>query len=84
MSGSSIREEIERRRFGPAMKRALARLLDGDTYRAAAEAEGVDWRSLHWNAGHVDGLREARLIAWRDACGDSFPPLWQHHLRGLD
>ena len=38
----NIREAIDRRRFGEPMKRALRRVLNGASYRSAAQAEGVD------------------------------------------
>ena len=47
MHGSSIREQIDRRRFLRPMKEALRRVLCGETYREAAAAEGVDQGIVH-------------------------------------
>lgn len=77
----AIRAAIEARRFGPAMKRALGRLLEGESYRAAAGAEGVGWRELHHNAASVPGLRAGHLEAWRDHWGRAFPAVWRHHIQ---
>ena len=69
--------EIERRRFSRPMKRALVRLLQGQTYRAAATAEGVDFRNLAKNAKSVVGLRDSHLAAVRsrwDQEGRTVPP----------
>lgn len=73
--------EIERRRFSRPMKRALVRLLQGQTYRAAATAEGVDWRNLSANAKRVDGLRALHLKAVKDRWqreGREIPPHLTH------
>jgi len=43
--GEAIRTAIEARRFSDPMKRALVRLLGGDSYRPAADAEG--WASAN-------------------------------------
>lgn len=80
----SITRSIEARRFSPAMKRALARVLAGESYRKAAEAERVGWRELHRNAGTVEGLRDAHRRAWRDGWGRAFPAVWQHHVKDLE
>ena len=66
------------------LSKALQRLLKGETYRKAAEGEGVGYRELHRNASTVTGLRDAHLIAWRDDWGADFPPTWRHHVRDLD
>lgn len=76
----AILAEIEGRRFWLAMKRALRRVLDGESYRAAAEAEGVGFRELHRNAATVPGLRAAHLVAWREHWGRAFPAVWRHHV----
>lgn len=78
---AAIREEIEGRRFGQRMKRAFGRVLDGESYRAAAAAEGVGFRDLHRNAATVTGLRAAHLEAWRASWGSAFPTVWQQHVR---
>jgi len=80
----TIRGAIAGRRFSEPMKRALGRLLDGDSYRRAAEGEGVGYRDLHRNAQTVGGLRVAHLEAWRDYWGPAIAPAWKHHLRRLD
>lgn len=79
-----ISEAITSRRFSPAMKRALHRLLAGESYRKSAEAEGVGFRDLHRNASSVDGLRDAHRRAWRDGWGNAFPAVWRHHVQDLD
>ena len=76
-----IRDAIDRRGFSPRMKRALKRLLEGDSYRHAAEAQRVDWRDLHANAKRVQGLVEAHLVAWRRSWGEAFPLMWNRHLK---
>jgi hypothetical protein len=80
----AIRAAIEARRFSAAMKRALGRLLDGESYRQAAADEGVGYRELHRNAATVEGLRSAHLQAWRGGWGEAFPAVWQQHVRDLD
>ncbi len=80
----AIRAAIEARRFSPAMKRALGRVLEGETYRSAAAAEGVGWRELHRNAATVPGLRAGHLEAWRGHWGRAFPAVWRHHVRTLE
>ena len=79
-----ITSAIEARRFSGRMKRALCRVLDGESYRRAATAERVGHRELHRNAGTVAGLRLAHKRAWRDEWGEAFPAVWQHHVRDLD
>ncbi len=76
-----IQDAIDHRGFSPRMKRALKRLLEGDSYRHAAEAERVDWRDLHANAKRVRGLVEAHLVAWRQRWGEAFPSMWNRHLK---
>jgi hypothetical protein len=76
----AIRGAIEARRFSPAMKRALGRVLEGESYRVAATAEGVGWRELHRNAATVAGLKAAHLEAWRESWGRAFPAVWRHHV----
>ena len=73
---------IEGRRFAPAMKRALHRALQGESYRHAARAEGIErvYREVWRNAGTVPGLRDAHLEAWQQRWGESFPALWRQHL----
>jgi hypothetical protein len=78
--GSSIRKQINRRRFGISMKKALRRVLIGESYRAAAATEAVDHADLWKAATSVSGLCEAHLRAWRASWGDEFPPEWQRHL----
>jgi hypothetical protein len=79
-----IRDAIDGRRFSHPMKRALQRVLDGDSDRRAAQAEGVGWRDLYRNAASVGGLREAHLAAWRAGWGAAFPAVWRHHVERLD
>ncbi len=79
-----ITAAIEARRFSQRMKRALCRVLNGESYRIAATCERVGFRELHRNAATIPGLREAHLIAWRDDWGADFPPTWRQHLRDLD
>ncbi len=66
------------------MKRALGRVLEGESYRAAAAAEGVGWRELHRNAATVPGLRGQHLETWRDRWGRAFPAVWRQHIRAFD
>ncbi len=79
-----IRATIGGRKFSEKMKRALCRLLDGESYRIAATCEHVGFRELHRNAATIPGLQTAHLIAWRDDWGTDFPPTWRQHLRDLD
>jgi hypothetical protein len=79
-----IRAAIDRRRFGDPMKAGLRLLLEGHSYRHAAELAGVDYRELHRNAKTVKELREAHLRAWRDSWGRAFPSMWRRHLAPLD
>lgn len=80
----NIAAAIEARRFSDPMKRALRRVLEGESYRPAATAEGVGYRELHRNAATVEGLRDAHLKAWRDGWGRAFPAQWRHHVAHLD
>jgi len=84
MRNGSIREQIDRRRFSRRMKQALRRVLVGESYRAAAAAEGLDHADLWKAARSVTGLRTEHLRAWRASWGDGFPPEWQQHLKGLE
>ena len=77
---SVLRTAIQDRRFSPAMKAALLALLEGQSYRQAAEAHGARWRDVHRAAGTVPGLREAHLRAWCGSWGPSFPTVWRRHL----
>ena len=69
----NIREQIDRRRFGRRMKQALRRVLIGESYRAAAAAEGIDHADLWKAATSITGLCEEHLRAWRNRWGDEFP-----------
>jgi hypothetical protein len=80
----NIREQIKRRGFGEPMKRALRRVLIGESYRAAAGDEGVDHADLWKAANSIAGLSEEHLRAWRASWGDEFPPEWEHHLNRLE
>lgn len=82
--GESITTAIEARRFSGPMKAALRRVLKGESYRKAAEGEGVGYREVHRNASTIKGLRDAHNRAWRDGWGRAFPALWRHHVRDLD
>ncbi len=75
-----LRDEIDSRGFGPNMKTALKLLLDGESYRSAAEQTGVGYREVYRNAASVGELRDAHKLMWLELWGDDFPPLWQHHL----
>jgi len=77
----SIREQIDRRKFGPRMRCALRRVLVGETYAAAARAELVD-KGYLWRAARTfSGLHEEHLRAWRSGYGaDEFPKHWEHFL----
>lgn len=70
-------QDLSGRRFSEPMKRAIQRLLEGETYRAAAQAEGVDYRNLATNAATVEGLKARHLQAvtqrWREQ-GKDVPP----------
>ena len=78
-----IQDAIDHRGFSPRMRRALKRLLESESYRWAAQSEGVDWRDLHANAKRVRGLAEAHLVAWQRSWGEAFPPMWSRHLKRL-
>ena len=80
----AIRAAINARQFSEPMKAALRLALDGESYRRAAETQGVGWREVHKNAATVDGLCDAHKRAWRDQWGPAFPNVWPHHLRRLD
>lgn len=80
----SIRERINRRQFGQPMKRALRRVLKGESYRLAAEDEKVDHATLWRAAGSIEGLRVEHLRSWRERWGDEFPTLWQRHVDRLE
>jgi hypothetical protein len=54
---------LEQWKFGEAMKRALRRVLKGESYRSAAAAEGNDSSDVHRSAKTVPGLIDAHLIA---------------------
>ena len=48
----NIHEFVERRRFVEPMKRCLYRVLEGDSYRKAGTAEGIDHtRTCGWRRG---------------------------------
>ena len=59
-----LRDEIDSRGFGPNMKAALKLLLDGESYRAAAEQTGVGYREVYRNAASVGELRDAHKLMW--------------------
>ncbi len=80
----NIRDQIDRRRFGRPMKQALRRVLIGESYRQAAEAEGIDHADLWKAARSVHGLREEHLRAWRASWGDEFPREWKQHVERLE
>ncbi len=66
------------------MKRALRRVLNGESYRQAAEAEGIDHADLWKAACSVPELCEEHLRAWRASWGDEFPREWQQHVKRLE
>ena len=80
----NIREQIDSRRFQRPMKQALRRLLNGQSYREAATAEGVDHSYLWRAAGSIPGLRDAHLRAWSAKWGNELPVEWRHHLNRLE
>jgi hypothetical protein len=80
----NARERIDRRRFGEPMKRALRRVLNGESYRQAAEAEGIDHADVYKAAKSIPGLREAHLKAWRESWGPAFPKVWRQHLERIE
>ena len=75
-----LRDAIDSRGFDPNMKTALKLLLDGESYRSAAEQTGVGYREVYRNAASIGELRDAHKLMWLELWGDDFPPLWQHHL----
>ena len=81
---AEIRAVIARRRFYDATKAALIAVLEGQSYRQAAEAHGVRWRDLHRAARTVPGLREAHLRAWQRSWGQTVPSVWRQHLQGVE
>ena len=81
---SHIREIIDRRRFSEPMKRALRRVLNGESYRTAARAENIDHADVWKAAKSIDGLREAHLRAWHDGYGEAFPSVWRQHVKQLE
>jgi hypothetical protein len=60
---TNILKHLEQRKFGEAMKRALRRVLKGESYRSAAAAEGIDASDVHRSAKTVPGLIDAHRIA---------------------
>ena len=75
-----LRVTIDRRGFSPRMKEALKLVLNGESYRSAAERTGVGYREVYRNAASIGELRDAHKLMWLELWGDDFPPLWQHHL----
>jgi hypothetical protein len=80
----SARERIDRRRFGEPMKRALRRVLNGESYRQAARTENIDHADVFRAAKSIPGLRDAHLRAWRDRWGAAFPSTWRQHLERIE
>ena len=80
----NLRELIDGRRFGKPMKRALRRVLAGESYREAATAEGIDHADVWQAARSISGLRQEHLRAWRKRWGDKFPKEWQQHIDRLE
>ena len=80
----NVRELIDRRRFGEPMKRALRRVLNGESYRTAARAEGIDHADVYKAAKTIPGFREAHLKAWRESWGPAFPRVWRQHLERIE
>lgn len=66
---AAIRRQIQLRDFSAPTKAAMARLLKGETYRAAAAAEGIDHRHLARRAATVPWLRDAHLEARPEPAG---------------
>jgi len=80
---SNILEHIAGRGFHDPMRRALRLLLEGESYRDAASAAGIDHADLFRAARSVPGLRGAHLSAWRSGWGVDFPAMWQRHVERL-
>jgi hypothetical protein len=70
---NSVCEQIDRRLFGEPMKLALRRVLNGESYRQAAEAEGIDHADLWKAACSIPELCEEHLRAWRASWGRRLP-----------
>ena len=80
--------EIKRRGFGDRMQRALRLVLEGASYRYAAELAGLkSHQDVARAAKTIPGLEEAHLRAWRAAweqLREPLPALWRHHFKRLD
>jgi hypothetical protein len=83
-AATHILEQLDGRKFGEPMKRALRRVLEGESYRHAAAAEGIDHSDVHRSAKSVPGLIEAHLAAWRDGWSEAFPAVWRRHLKRIE
>ena len=82
---AQIAEEIERRWFGPRMKKALLMVAEGQSYRLAAKASGLrSHQDIARAAKTIPGLQRGHVRAWRASWGKEFPEMWRHHLRDLD
>jgi hypothetical protein len=82
---TSIAEEIERRWFGPRMKHALRLVLQGESYRRAAELAGLkSHQDVARVAASIPGFQELHLRAWRASWGKEFPNVWRQHVKHLD
>ena len=79
-----IGDFLEGRRFRAPMQRALLRVLEGESYRAAAKAENVDHTYVYRTAKSIPDFRDAHLRAWRDSHGEFFPSIWRQHVRRLE
>ncbi len=82
-SQPKLAQAVLQRRFAEPMKAALLEVLEGHSYRIAADKCGLDHRDVHRAAKKVPGLREAHLRAWGESWGSAFPEMWEHHLEGL-
>jgi len=80
----SIHDHIAGRRFNETTRRALQRVIEGESYRQAAAAEGLDYSDLASRARSVPGLRQAHLEAWRKSWGLDFPAMWQRYLEQVE
>ena len=80
-----IAEQIERRWFGPRMKQALRLVLEGKSYRHAAELAGLkSHQDVARAVASIPGFREVHLRSWKASWGEQFPEMWRHHVARLD
>ena len=80
VTAEELAQRLSGRRFHEPMRQALELVRRGESYRAAADAEGVDYRELHRASSSVPGLLDHHRVAWRVGWGDRFPGIWDRHL----